>query len=222
MAIPNLLHQLWLSPDAQEIPDDITKNVTAWKFFHPQLNHCLWRGEVYDVIQDVDGVEVAAAMRACRLLAMRADLARLALVYNFGGFWSDLKNRPLRPFLEGLREHALLLTEHAPKPLERDADLPFCNVFFGAIPRHPVVFDMLREAVQTVERREQDRGVHGLTGHGVIKSVLRRWQAEGKSVQFGRLSYGETWGKLMKRTRASYNKHGHWSKDQGPLYNESV
>lgn len=213
--IPFVVHQLWLSPDGREIPSDVAVNARAWAELHPGLEHHVWGAHDLDAICAVDGLPVLEAVRACWFLAMQSDIIRLALLYNRGGFWSDLKNRPLHPFLDELCAHDLVIAEHP--PTVRKPPGYISNAFIGAAPHHPVILTLLREAVANVAARKVDNGIVDVAGLEMYRRILRRIGAH-----YFLFARDPAWTDCMARTPASYQSGGrHWSEQRdAALYRE--
>lgn len=210
--IPYRLHQLWISSDGSAIPPDIAANVAQWPELHPGLDHRVWSVEELEPdLGNLFGLPVLEAVRLCRFPAMQSDLLRLALVFLHGGFWSDLKNRPLERFLDALTKDELVLVEHPPMPDRPEPTDYLCNALIGAESRHPFIFDLLEEGVLGVlERREG--GVVGITGLAMMMRMLRRKQKNGVAPTYKKIDFRTCWGRNMRRTRASYQSaETHWS-----------
>lgn len=221
--IPAIVHQFWTPPvgAAPDLPEDIAKNVAAWRRLHPEYGHRLWSFDgVAPRLEDIDGVCALDAVRRCRFPAMQSDIVRLALVYLDGGVWSDLKNLPLRPFLDEVCTDPLVLCEHPPTHQVPDRDEYLTNNFFAAEPRHPFVRACLEQAVQNVNSGLTDGGVVAITGLAMMMRVRHRLQKAGQMPRYRFLPKEDVWGRTMKRTSASYNAVGHWSQRQKtePLY----
>src|SRR5690606_30927361 len=73
----------------------------------------------------------------------RADIARLELLYRYGGVYVDCDTEPLRP-IDELREHALFLPESANDPRF------VTNAVIGAEPKHPFIGLLIEHLAQNV------------------------------------------------------------------------
>src|ERR1041385_1231408 len=94
--IPKVFHQYWTDPRncGRPLPADVAENRKTWKRLYPEFSQSRWTDEALpDLLSDVEGVDVWSHAALCRLPAMRADIVRLGLVFQLGGFWGDLKNR---------------------------------------------------------------------------------------------------------------------------------
>ena len=218
--IPLMVHQLWISPDGSDVPKDIQHNVGRWAELHPGLNHRLWRlKDLEHTLESIAGLPVLEAVRVCRFPTMQSNIVRLSLLYEYGGFWSDLKNLPRRRFLEELLNEELILVEHQPMPVPKP-DGYLTNSFMGAVAHHPFVFACLAEAVAGVTRRDTGGSVSTVTGLVMVNRVLWRKVQGGQGPAHRLLRRPEAWADFMKRTAASYQSGGrHWSlRKSEPLY----
>jgi len=218
--VPLMVHQLWIPPDGADVPKDIQRNVERWSQLHPGLSHRLWRLEDLEpTLQDVNGLEVLDAVRLCRFPTMQSNIIRLALLYAYGGFWSDLKNLPQRRFLEELLDEELILVEHQPMPVPKP-DGYLTNSFMGAVVHHPFIFACLTEAVAGVMRRDTGGSLSTVTGLVMLNRMVKRKEQTGGLPTHRFLRRSEAWVDFMKRTSASYQSGGrHWSlRKSEPLY----
>lgn len=221
--IPLTVHQLWISPDSDDtgkIPADIQRNVAGWQQHHPTVNHKVWRiRELESLLSDVNGMDVLSAIRVCRFPTMQSNLVRLSLLITMGGFWSDLKNVVLKPFLESLQSEELILCEHQPMPNQQPAGY-LTNSFLGARPQNAFLIDCLREGMAGVAARKTG-SLSGVTGLVLMNRLMNERRKNGNVPPHRLLSRQEAWAENMRRVGASYQKDGkHWSVLQKtePLY----
>ena len=222
--IPPNIHFLWISPSPNDrnIPDDVQGNVQTWREFHPDYSVRVWSMD--DVSEDLEsycGLPLLDLIKCCRFEAMKSDIIRLFLVHKYGGFYNDLKNRAMRPFLNDLsRTSKALVTEHAPTIENYKGRL--MNSFLAGPPRHDFFLDCLREVASNVDQR-REANVIDVTGASVFAAAIRSRSAGGISdvvVLDSEAAWGLPYGQgdsWMKRTSASYNGRDlkeHWSRRQ--------
>jgi hypothetical protein len=222
--IEKVLHLAWFapSPSTRDLPTDMQKTVAAWRQLEPKIAIKVWtEADLEKALSNVKGGDAWRAISSCRLPAMKADISALALVYEFGGFWSGFKNLPLMPFLEDLSElQGFVVAEHFPLTSRPEPVHYLCNAFFGAARGNSFAERCLDVVIENVLGRKQGSAV-ALTGGGVLNQVRDQWQRHGTLTDLVVLNYEEFWGGLLKRIPASYDKDGmHWSKRQKaePLY----
>jgi mannosyltransferase OCH1-like enzyme len=86
--IPRLIHRIWFGP---EPPARVVELETAWREMNPGWSVHTWREWDLPVLRNqlwFDAAEHPAA---------QADIARLELLYRFGGVYVDTDLTPLRP-----------------------------------------------------------------------------------------------------------------------------
>ena len=149
-----------------------------------------------------------------RFPSMKADIARLMLLEQFGGIWADLRLKPLVLVPnELLSENDIIVVEHF-----ADENLPhpnglLNNTFIAAIPRHPVVVNALRLAVENVLRRN-GTNVFRITGPVNLMTAKKSFALEHpeKCGAIHMLGHKKSWGVLWEYCSGSYNSNGrHWS-----------
>jgi hypothetical protein len=209
--VPNLIHAFWHSEADLALPNDVARNLHAWRTTHPLFHLKVWSlAEVRPILANTPGAE--EAVDTCRFIAMQADIVRLALLVAYGGVWTDLKNLPVQTFLDGLLNHReATFAEHFPMG---DKEFPtgyINNSFIVAPPQNPFLIACLKEAVGLVLRR-QVGSVWNITGAGMIMRMMQcheGWRILPCTEVWGPRDGPDAW---ITRTKASYRTSGqHWS-----------
>ncbi len=221
--IPELIHFIWFPPSLLEPapPGDVLRHVSEWQRLHPNFVIKIWGYDDLQSLRVLEDTNIGKHLPCCRFEAMKSDIARLAIVYEHGGFYSDLKNSPMKSFLdELLPADKALLTEHAPTTPDWKDQIQ--NSFLAGPPKHEFFRDCLIKIEHKLARR-LGHHVGATTGGGILRSVIaarqrsaiedyriipqeQAWRFSSKGTQTG-----SGW---MLRTSASYNGPGlerHWS-----------
>lgn len=218
MSIPKIIHLFWTSDTIEYLPEDIQKNLQSWHDTHPGFIIAPWSlRSLTSLLKDFHGLNLLDSINACKFPAMQSDIIRLALVYEFGGFWSDLKNFALQPFINNLLSYnELVLTEHWPLETKSKFEPHLLNGFFGAPEKNKYIWMWLKRAHDNTQQRKK-KGVFGLTGAGVIMNILN---TESTS-DYHLIKHTEIWNVCIKRKGGSYNDNKqHWSirqKNESPF-----
>ena len=184
--IPNLIHQIFI-PEAPGsfLNDVITANTKSWVDFNPEFEYRLWNlEEIRALARDLDP-RILAVIDVCSFPAMKADIARLMILYLHGGVYADLKFRCLTHFLDRFRDSRLVLIEHPEIKALGRREKYLANGFMIAEPRHEFVRRALYDCVCNVEARI-GTGVFDTTG----ARVLMRLQDEFLPESYGRFENG--------------------------------
>jgi len=147
--IPAVLHRIW--PGDDPMPPLFEQWGVEWKRMHPDWEHYCWlpsqlsgwmvNQHVYDVAENHDPKDFRR---------FRSSLARLEIMYRYGGIYVDTDTLPLRP-IDELRENEAFLVQ-SPNQLHTVTD---CAM--GSIPGHPFfkqVIDALEQSV--IDHRQPD------------------------------------------------------------------
>lgn len=221
--IPRTIHQMFINPHdggAEGIGVDVNTQCAEWGRLHPHYQHKMWSlQEFLHLCSSAARRDVADAVRLCRLPAMQADIARLLILREFGGFWADLKLYPLRPFLDAVRSASILFAEHFVKEGWHPG-LP-CTAFMGAPPRH----EFFDTALSIALRRVGERTPHafGVAGPAAIEHAITQHFGAARHTLGLMLPHSATWGRLFGVGGGSYNgpdDRMHWSRRQEsePVY----
>lgn len=216
--IPKRVHLFWTSPPGDDggIPADALINVNEWRRLHPDYDVTVWSLEEVEALATaIASLPLKESIRACRFEAMKSDIARLVLVHQFGGYYSDLKNRPLVPFLREITHiDKLIVTEHPPSI--DDFQGRACNAFLGAMAGNPFILQFLEEVCNNIAARVI-AGVAGVTGNACLRKLIMRSTKSGLDEVY-MIPSATAWGTKstngwMKRVSISYNRGmtTHWS-----------
>jgi mannosyltransferase OCH1-like enzyme len=215
--IPRFIHQMWIPPSAAASPDlpaDITERVEAWKRLHEGYGHKIWSlADIIDLCMAREASPIAAALAQCRFPAMQADIARLLLLREFGGYWVDLRLIPLQPTPEFLGEFDTVLTEHFAHAELPEPNGHLINGFIGAVPRSHILSDALDRAMVNMGARMAG-SIFDITGPANLmrarEAFLLSYPERAHEIHV--IPHAEGWGKLWQMGSASYNDGDlHWS-----------
>ena len=213
MSIPKIIHQFWTSSRIEYIPLDIRINIKSWEDTHPDFICITWSiSSLSQLLESFHGLNLLDSINNCRFPAMQSDIIRLAVVYEYGGFWSDLKNYALKPFINELVTHDnLILSEHWPLKTSSKQNPHLLNSFLGAPQHNEYIWEWIQNAHENIKQKK-DFGVVRLTGAGVIMKIINQHQKRGKPCNYHLLKQQELWNVLIKRKGGSYNDNNqHWS-----------
>jgi len=214
MPIPKIIHQLWISPDhCQDIPDDIKENLRSWEETHPEYIRMMWSlPALSPLLEDFYGLNLLESIEVCRFPSMQSDIIRLALLYEYGGFWVDLKSYAMRPFINDLILHdTIVLVEHWPAKKQSKYHPRLLNGFLGAPRKNKYIWMWLNNAQENIKKRKK-RGVAGLTGAGVMMRLMATLRDFHVGCDYHLIRQSDIWNVLIRQSGGSYNdSNQHWS-----------
>ncbi len=213
MPIPKIIHQLWISPNNQDIPDDIKENILSWEITHPDYIRMMWSlPSLSPLLEDFYGLNLLESINACRFPAMQSDIIRLALIYEYGGFWIDLKLQGIQSFVSDLIEYdKIILVENWFEKTPAKYHPRLLNGFLGAPEKNKYVWMWLKNAIQNIKQRK-NRGVFGLTGAGVMMRLMDELNNLDIECDYYLIKHNVLWNIAIKRSGGSYNDNNqHWS-----------
>ena len=158
MAIPRILHQIWVGPDP--LPDDLAEYREGWIRNHPDWEHRLWTED--NLPRDFVRKE---AYELLRRPAERADVIRIELLFRHGGVYVDSTSSPSgrstpcsrRDFPDGYR-----------KPT------PPNNAIMGSVPGHPLLADAIRRIRPRTTYGPVEKARHRARSSGGSSSAATR------------------------------------------------
>lgn len=212
--IPKNIHQLWIPPaHLDKIPDDVLPQINAWKTLHPDYNHKVWTiDEVAASLPDSRSERMLKAVKLARFEAMKADIIRLYLLSEFGGFWSDLKVVPRRRWLDEYRSKDLVLVEHFPFAQLPNPAGVLTNNLIGAKAKNAFIDACIDRVHRNIDARLSTSVWH-VAGIKVYMEVYSEWQRRhGSSMNTEVLKSESVWGHIVDIGSGSYSADiRHWS-----------
>jgi mannosyltransferase OCH1-like enzyme len=212
--VPKIIHHVWIDPRDQPdykstIPPEIQDNLLSWRTLEVGYRQTVWQlPDILDICKNQKKTRIVQALQSCRFPSMQADIARLMLLWIFGGFWVDLKLHLNRRFLDRLADNDLILTEHFPKIDLPSPDGRLSSSFIGAVPGNLVIAKALASAVRNVNHRMRG-SIYHVTGATNLEAALLNTKNPGKYLM---LSHQTAWDYLFTIRGGSYNgENMHWS-----------
>jgi mannosyltransferase OCH1-like enzyme len=157
--IPKIVHQTWRS---DSLPSVFQKISDANKKMNPGYEFKLWSHkpgppdidefikkeypDIYDIFND------------CKYGVQKADIARIAILYHYGGVYIDLDILSLKP-LEELVDFTTDNVYVALEPAEQTkrifgSDKVLCNAFIVTPPKHPLFKQAMLEIKELVKHHK--------------------------------------------------------------------
>ncbi|WP_342110950.1 glycosyltransferase family 32 protein [Methylobacterium sp. SI9] len=212
--IPKLIHQLWIKPThLDDIPDDVVMQVRAWKELYPDFRHRLWTiDEVAKSLPDARAKRMMGAIGLCRFEAMKADIVRLYILQEFGGFWSDLKVKPIRRWLDDYLDKDVVLIEHFKFALLQDPAGVLTNNLIGSMPNNRFINFCIDRAHQNINSRLSTSVCH-IAGVKIYMDILAEMKGRNEWTSNSIiLNSDDVWGRLVELGHGSYSAdQRHWS-----------
>ncbi len=124
--IPKIIHQIWLG---SPMPEKFKKFAQSWQTHHPDWEYHLWTDEN---VKDIKLINQDKFNRATNW-AVKSDILRYELLYQFGGVYADTDFECYAPLDElNYRYAAYAGVPHEPF-------FSLCNAFIAAAPGHPIL-----------------------------------------------------------------------------------
>lgn len=142
MLVPKVIHKIIIVDGGEmpEMPEGMKKALETWYRMNPGYKVKLYSGkdcEAY-ILKHFDE-ETLGAYRALKPYAYKSDLMRQLILYNEGGWYSDIRMVCLEPLdtLLSVRKEFYVCID---KPQQQ---LCMCNGFIGSVAKHPVSKKMI-------------------------------------------------------------------------------
>lgn len=202
--IARRLHQFW---DTGAPPDAVSKLMETWRSFNPDWEYRLWTDATAEPLLESFGPHVAAAFRQSRMPAMRADIARYAILHRHGGVYADADLTCLRALDQVVAADAELV-------FFKGWNGAWRNDFMAATAGAQLMADFIEHAADNVARRISNN-VWQVTGPGMTTPLIQA-QIERGDVRIQTFMFHDVKGKILQFNHdLDYRSNGlHWSKVQ--------
>lgn len=148
------------------------------------------------------GSEVQQLYSDNRIPASRCDLARLMLVYEFGGFYVDL-SMELRKSLNSLcsNELVLLQRDDFSNYIGKEHAAHFTNSIIGARAKSPFIKKCIDDVIENFRQRKFNHDVINASGPGVINKNLAYFRSNSANFSVHAISFRKAVGSLFEYRR---------------------
>ena len=126
MVVPNIIHQVWIYKNSEKNLDWAKKkfkeSIISWKKHHPKFEYKLWSNkEIYNLITS-NFPEILHKIKKIydNDIIILADIARLCILYIYGGIYSDLDIIAHQKYDELLNTENLLVPSTKPFGFSND------------------------------------------------------------------------------------------------------
>jgi len=122
--IPKIIHQIWLGPP---MPEKFKRLTDSWKKYHPDWTYILWTEKEADALFMIN----KELYQNTKNWAMKADILRLELLYQFGGLYVDTDFECLKSFDILHQSHDFYCGLSSIGVIN--------NALIGSCPKHPII-----------------------------------------------------------------------------------
>lgn len=142
--IPKIMHHIWIG---KPIPSHLAANIATWELMHPDWDMQLWTEAEIDNIGLQNRAlydQAEKIVPADAVEQFRSDIVRYEILALFGGMYTDVDTRPLRPIGPALAGHSEFAA--------REDRTWVGNTYLGAIPGHPIMQALIARMPANVQR----------------------------------------------------------------------
>ncbi|XWV24975.1 glycosyl transferase [Tupanvirus deep ocean] len=146
--IPKIIHQIWLQ-GYNNIPSELNEFHDKCKKVNSDFEHMFWDNDrIKKLLEEEFGEKYVAAFDYFKIFAQKADFARYAILYVYGGIYLDMDTmckKNLNDFLN-YRLFTTIAGDSFYELYKR-----YHNAVIGAVPRHPLFLIMFKNIFDRME-----------------------------------------------------------------------
>ena len=149
MSIPKIIHRIWETKDSPLPTSQMMRNGKLWGEMNPDWDVRLWQNGAEDFLMANECLYRKEAPSGHNGFRFRADLLRLEILHNLGGFYVDMDVEPLKP-LGALLNGKSAVAAYSPNRWKGKRIIS--NAIIGAEPNHPWIIrciGKMRMSIQT-------------------------------------------------------------------------
>lgn len=148
MPIPPIIHQIWIDEsdwDCSSPPNGKGENSrTSFQSMSPNFQFVFWNlrkiTQLFDLPHFAPFLDFFNSLKSIQ----KADVARIMIIFEFGGFYFDIKFINLKPLDPFLQYDMILMKDPLSSPFAEGVH----NGVFASYPNNPVLFGLLKHIFQ--------------------------------------------------------------------------
>jgi inositol phosphorylceramide mannosyltransferase catalytic subunit len=146
--IPKIIHQIWLQ-GYNSIPQSLKEYHEKCKTINSNFKHMFWNeAKIKKLLLGNFGQQYVELFNFFKIFAQKADFARYAILYIYGGIYLDMDTickKNLEPFLN-LNFFTTIAGDSFYEFYER-----YHNAVIGTIPKHPLFLIMFKNIFERIQ-----------------------------------------------------------------------
>jgi len=171
MAIPKIIHQIWIGN--KPVP---LLWIETWKNRNPDFEHILWTDS--EIVSRKFIFKNQKKIDICPEICGKTDIMRLEILYKYGGIFVDADSICIEP-IHSLFEN--IITGFATYENENVRKGLIANGNIAIIPNHPLISDMM----DWIYSKDSDESIRTLRSWGSVgPALLTRFLNTGKYSDF--------------------------------------
>ena len=170
MLVPNIIHKVIICDDGKipTIPDGMKKALESFYRMNPDYKIKMYSGDdCVEYIKNHFDEEVLEAYRALKPYSYKCDLMRHLILYNEGGWYSDIRQICLEPIDTLNKLHKEYFTSVDCPPNQ----MCMYTAFIGSVPKHPISRKMIDLLLWNVKQRHYGLDCLYPTGPGAYMNA---------------------------------------------------
>lgn len=165
MTVPKVIHKIIIVDGGEmpDMPEGMKKALETWYRMNPGYKVKMYSGKDCEAyIREHYDEEILMAYRTLKPYAYKSDLMRQLILYNEGGWYSDIRMVCLEPLdtLLSIRKEFYVCID---KPQQQ---LCMCNGFIGSVAKHPVSKKMIDIIMWNIKQKHYGIDCLSPTGPG--------------------------------------------------------
>lgn len=153
MPIPKVIHQMWVSdedPDCKQGPNGKGLNSRiSFGLNSPDFDYVFWNlRDVYNLFEKPYFSPFLEQLKPLKSI-QKSDIARIMIIYEYGGFYLDLKYINVKS-LNTLADHEMILFSDV---LKRVSGFNIFNGAFASFPRNPIMLGLLHYIMKNLDAK---------------------------------------------------------------------
>lgn len=175
--IPKLIIQFW--HDKNILPDPYREAMQTTKNHNADFNQLYVDDDfMHHLLKNKFSSRLCELYRLNKIPSSRSDIARFALLYEFGGIYLDASMqvyKSLNPLLEGNAKILLLQRDDQPRYKDYPEKAHVVNGIVAAVPKSPFILACIQKIINNLSSGEFNHSVMPATGL-IINEALEEYE----------------------------------------------
>jgi mannosyltransferase OCH1-like enzyme len=146
--IPQIIHQIWIGPDGQPMPELLSELANTWIQHHPDCQYILWGEDSLHELLQAKFPDLVQLMTSYAYEIQRIDVYKWLLLHEFGGLYVDLDCKCLRPIFPLFEDNSCVLSQNS-----EEGQSIIGTFFIASTPQNVFVKEMIKNLSGHIENK---------------------------------------------------------------------
>jgi hypothetical protein len=183
--IPDVIHKIYITEDNQAIPDNIQNAINTWKTLNPGYTLKIWNNDdCLNYLKNNFSEDHVNCFNGFIPYAYKADFFRYCVIYNEGGWYSDIQQVLLVPLNKINDKNYEWVSCYDETGLENKLKKCIQNSFFGSIKGSILLEKTIEECIKNYKNKIYTDSPWDVSGPCLLGNVFKTLNISNVNIGF--------------------------------------